>query len=116
MKLIGVPKTALVVWSILMILTLGGCESTPTAEQMRSARVLMDASEVCVRQVRDGGMKYRESPACNSLGQLSLAYIAAGGGKESSPRETELMFFIAQKQAWMALALSASGGLETRIW
>jgi hypothetical protein len=74
------------------------------------------ASENCVYDVRDEGLKYDESSHCNSLSALSRQYIDVGGGAPDSPVETEIDFERARGQAWMALALSASDGAASRIW
>src|SRR3990167_2414731 len=99
---------------------LSGCWTvvrTATAEQRAAAQALATASEKCVYEVRDKKMKYEAAPSCVALKALSGAYIDIGGMRLDAPPETEHMFTVAQKHAWMALALSESQSPEElAIW
>lgn len=97
---------------------LSGCSLVGASEsQKATSRVLLQASEKCVHDVRDTGVKYDASPNCTALGALSQQYVNAGGGAPDAPLEVEINFERARVHAWMARALSESRDPAlVRIW
>lgn len=97
---------------------LAGCNLFGSNEKLRSAsQALLTASEQCVYEVRDYGLKYEQGKRCMSLGTLVTDFTEAGGVRDDTPVEVKLEFAQTQHMAWMALALSESKrpGL-IRIW
>lgn len=94
-----------------------GCNSAgPSPELNAAGKAILDASEQCLYDVRDKGMRYDAAPNCLALGPLSLAYLRAGGGDPDTPPEVEIMYVQARAHAWTARAIDASGSAAVRIW
>lgn len=85
-------------------------------EQRATVAKFLAASAECVYDVRDKRMKYESSRNCQSLGPLSLDYLYAPGPQDERPLEVEIQFAQGRLHAWMALALSESGGKNLSIW
>lgn len=90
---------------VIAVLTLAACTQNAALEQL--ARVLMDAADECLLDIRDRNTSYDISRNCASLNKLSLAYIKAGGAKpDASPTMDLVNFHKARAIAWSAVALS----------
>lgn len=75
-----------------------------------------EASDQCLHDVGDRGLKYESSSNCNSLGTLSIQYLKVGGGREGAPIETEIDYANALSNAWTARVISLSDGRPYNIW
>ena len=85
-------------------------------EQRLAAEAMYAASEKCVTSVRDTHVKYEDSAPCTALGELSRAFIQAGGLADDADPKSFLKFEQARLNAWIALALSEGRGKALRIW
>lgn len=84
---------------------------------MLSAKSLSNIADECLKDVRDKKRKYEESSNCQALGPLSMQYTEAGGWLDlDSLSEHARIANSARTTAWMARAVSASGGKFLSIW
>jgi hypothetical protein len=112
-------KTLKTLTVLLGAWVLAGCEGA----EMRSvqARILANAADECVYDVRDRGLTYETSRNCSSLSGLASQYIAVGGFKDlgvpKNPSHAQLAQS-ARTSAWMARALSNTkpGSRGVAIW
>ncbi len=81
-----------------------------------AATAFKNAAQECMLDVRDHRMKYNSSPACASLGTLSLQYLEAGGEDKNTPHKYALIAEQGRTMAWTALAISESGGKPLKLW
>lgn len=104
--------------AVFICFVIAGCNPVGPSETLRAAsKALLTASEQCVYEVRDYGLKYEQGKRCMSLETLVTDFTNAGGVRDDTPVEIKLEFSQTQHMAWMALALSESKrpGL-LRIW
>jgi hypothetical protein len=93
---------------LLFVTCISAC--SPDRSQLETiAYQLSDAVNLCLRDVRDNGVKYENSQHCRSLTRIAQQYISAGGFKDSAPSHADRIAESARARAWMALAISKTG-------
>lgn len=94
---------------------LTGCSEAETKQEL-SAKAFSAEADECLFDVRDRHFKYENSSHCNALGALISRFLDAGGGTPETPVKTALIVEQGLKTAWMARAVSASGGRWLKLW
>lgn len=97
------------------VLALDGCSERDTKLELAANALEKTASE-CLLDVRDRKLKYESAPNCTALGTLSAQYVEAGGFDKHVPDRIVVIAERALKTAWMARAVSASGGRWLTLW
>jgi hypothetical protein len=108
-------KARNIAWIGLFIAILHSSCSDDTRLEL-AATAFKNAAQECMLDVRDHKMKYNSSPACASLGKLSLEYLEAGGEETNIPSKYALIAEQGRSMAWTALAISESGGKPLKLW
>jgi hypothetical protein len=72
-----------------------------------AAEALSKSADECLLDVRDRKLTYAKAPNCSALSALAKQYIEAGGFRDNTPPEIDIVAERARATAWAALATSA---------
>jgi hypothetical protein len=95
---------------------LTACKNDEDQRLRSTAEALSRSADECLYDVRDRAATFENSRPCSLMSSLASTYVSAGGFRDSTPADIELIAQKARATAWMARATALAGNRPLKIW